>query len=70
MTTVTSVSLSPEHQEHCQHTVSLGLVLKTSPWHHDSDTRCSLRSQDLTLITLGDSHPLPRRPQHTVVSQH
>ena len=59
MTTLASVSLTREHQEHraCmvgQLTVSLGLVL--SQTHHDSDARCSPRSLDPTLTMLGDSH--------------
>ena len=70
MTTLASVSLLLEQQNHKAHmsaplTISLGLGLATySPWHHDCDTQCSLRSQNLVHRLLGDSQPLATSPQH------
>ena len=61
MTTLAPASLLQEHQEHRAHVVGplsfrLGLDLATptgTHMHCDSDTRCSPRSQDLTLTSQG-----------------
>ena len=61
MTTLAPASLLREHQEHRAHMVgplsfSLGLGLATptgTHMHHDSDTHCNPRSQDLALTSQG-----------------